>query len=151
VHFLAEEAQGQRPTRECRVVQEQAEVRKARWESSALWGGLAEVSGDLFGQIRVLPGPSETSGCALAGKDARMETYSNCRAAMLDGKPWTMQVISHGRSVCRAVLVAPPFVWPLCWLSLKVLSQVVSGIPVGWTTCDVGRGLNRCRAYLAGR
>lgn len=43
-------------------------------------------------------------------------TYSNCRAAILLGKPVTKQVISHGRSVSLDVRTAPPFDSPLCCL-----------------------------------
>ncbi len=59
-------------------------------------------------------------------------TYSNCKAAIFDGNPVTIQVISllqldghyamrtfedqgtHGRSFSREVLTAPPFERPLC-------------------------------------
>lgn len=39
-------------------------------------------------------------------------TYSNCSAAMLEGKPVTMQAISHGRRLARAVRD-----WLACQLS----------------------------------
>ena len=41
--------------------------------------------------------------------------YSNCKAAMLDGKPVTMQAISHGLRLLRDVRAAPPLEMPLCW------------------------------------
>ena len=41
-------------------------------------------------------------------------TYSNCKAAILEGKPVTMHVISHGRSDRVAVRLAPPLDMPLC-------------------------------------
>jgi len=45
--------------------------------------------------------------------------HSNCKAAYLDGKPVTMQVISQGRFVCRDVRFAPPLLEPLCWPSRR--------------------------------
>ena len=42
--------------------------------------------------------------------------HSNCRADILDVKPETMQVISHGRRLSRPVRTAPPLTRPLCWL-----------------------------------
>lgn len=52
-------------------------------------------------------------------KGNRLEPYSNCKAATLDGNPETTQVISHGRRCCRAVLTAPPLDKPLCWSSRR--------------------------------
>jgi hypothetical protein len=49
-------------------------------------------------------------------------TDSNCNAAMLEGKPCTIQVISQGRSFARAVLLAPPLELPLCCANLENVS-----------------------------
>ena len=46
-------------------------------------------------------------------KESEM-TYSNCRAAIFEGKPVTIVVISHGRNVEAEVRVAPPTASPLC-------------------------------------
>lgn len=43
-------------------------------------------------------------------------TYSNCKAAMLEGKPVTKQTISHGLRLVFDVLTAPPCTRPLCCL-----------------------------------
>ena len=47
------------------------------------------------------------------------QAHSNCRAEILEGKPATMQVISHGRRLFLEVLTAPPVEIPLCCASLR--------------------------------
>ena len=54
-------------------------------------------------------------GDIVGGSAIEVDSYSNCRAAMFDGNPLTMQVISHGCRWWRAVLAAPPRETPLCW------------------------------------
>ena len=68
-----------------------------------------------------------------------MNTYSNCRAAILLGNPVTRQVISHGRNESREVLAAPPFVSPLCCLSRRAGLGVLPTYNDAWRTVDRSR------------
>ena len=101
----------------------------------------AVIRGDVAGDVGILPGPSvgfvrgeniegkgamsgrmKRLGCRIMeklksqGTRDEMGTYSNCKAAILLGKPVTKHVISHGRSESRDVLTAPPLDSPLCCL-----------------------------------
>jgi hypothetical protein len=73
------------------------------------------ILGNMPSGVRMLPGPL----IALADKDMRDIDTSNCRAAMRDGKPNTMQATSHGRYASRDVRTAPPVAMPLCCFHLR--------------------------------
>ena len=86
---------------------------------------------DMSGRVSVLPGPPVASvslegqrhvpevGGTAGGPWQRAVAYSNCRAAICDGKPEMMQAISQGRKLSLDVLTAPPLERPLCWASRR--------------------------------
>lgn len=86
----------------------------------------ARVDCDMASQVWILPCPSKESNvtisiCTQRGQTQSMTavTHSNCRAAILLGKPVTKHVISHGRRVSLDVRTAPPLASPLCCLSRR--------------------------------
>ena len=79
--------------------------------------------------------------CEGVRRNKQWDAHSNCNAAILDGKPVTMQIISHGRSFLRLVLQAPPFTSPLCWPSRRRGSGVEPMYKLVGRTVDLSRYL----------
>jgi hypothetical protein len=68
-----------------------------------------------------------------------INTYSNCKAAILLGKPVTKQVISQGRSESFEVRAAPPIASPLCCRSLLTGFGVLPTYKDWWRTVERSR------------
>jgi hypothetical protein len=112
------------------------------------------------GYVGVLPGPSversdETKKC-ISGREESVNmcrdeekeqdedmlrkcTYSNCKAAILLGKPVTRRLISHGLSESRDVLTAPPLDSPLCCFRRRTGLGVLPTYSCAWRIVERSR------------
>jgi hypothetical protein len=66
-------------------------------------------------------------------------TYSNCKAAILLGKPVTRQLISQGLSESRDVLTAPPLDSPLCCFRRRTGLGVLPTYSCAWRIVERSR------------
>ena len=73
------------------------------------------------------------------GEILRRCTYSNCKAAILLGKPVTRQLISQGLNESRDVLTAPPLDSPLCCLRRRTGLGVLPTYSCAWRMVERSR------------
>jgi hypothetical protein len=66
-------------------------------------------------------------------------TYSNCKAAILLGKPVTSRLISHGLNESRDVLTAPPLDSPLCCFRRRTGLGVLPTYSCAWRIVERSR------------
>jgi hypothetical protein len=127
VHIFGKEAQRERPALETFAAQQEMQICNLTWHRNARFYRSLLRLVNVTGEMSLLPRPLYTSS-SVRNNYARLKRHnthtSNCRAADLDGNPYTMHTTSQGLSESLEVLTAPPVEMPLCCFHLRTMFGV---------------------------